>query len=136
MESQATDQIDHHDIEKHGEPPSTHPPESPGHDRLALDDKFMNEAIDLAPVTSIGVSLHPTETEDYGKRPECFSSTLQEILFVLTTTFAVAQTSIIFGAVCVISSHIANDLHMTAAEVTWISAASKSVLILRAEQEE
>lgn len=81
--------------------------------------------IELVPVTSKGrLALQRTQSEDYGKRPACFSSTFQEIFFVLTTTFAVAQSSLIFGATCVISSHIASDLHMTAAEVTWISAGS------------
>ena len=81
--------------------------------------------IELAPVTSKGrLALQRTQSEDYGKRPECFSSTFKEILFVLTTTFAVAQSGVIIGVTCVLSSHIANDLHMTQAETTWITAGS------------
>ena len=80
---------------------------------------------ELEPVSSKGrLSLTRTETEDHNKRPECFSSTFKEILFVLTTAFAVGQSSVIIGATCVISSHIARDLHMTQAEVTWITAGS------------
>ncbi|KKY15944.1 putative aminotriazole resistance [Phaeomoniella chlamydospora] len=74
-------------------------------------------------IASIGHSLHPVETE-YGKRPSCFSTTLQEILFVLTTTFAVGQSSILIGLTSVITSHIGRSLNMTQAEITWINASS------------
>jgi MFS family permease len=77
----------------------------------------------LTPVASIGASLHSVETNPYGSRPACFSSTLQECLFVLTTTMAIGQTSIFIGAAICITSRIGEALNMTAAEVTWISAA-------------
>jgi MFS family permease len=54
--------------------------------------------------------------------PTCFSSLLQECLFVLTTTFAIGQSSIFVGAAICITSYIGNDLNMTASEVVWISA--------------
>ncbi|EED17304.1 MFS multidrug transporter, putative [Talaromyces stipitatus ATCC 10500] len=55
-------------------------------------------------------------------RPECFSSTLQECLFVLTTTMAIAQTSFFEGLVLVVSASIGEDLNMSSAEITWITA--------------
>ncbi|QKX54473.1 uncharacterized protein TRUGW13939_01560 [Talaromyces rugulosus] len=55
-------------------------------------------------------------------RPECFSSTLQECLFVLTTTMAIAQTSFFQGLVVVVSASIGEDLNMNSAEITWITA--------------
>ena len=62
------------------------------------------------------------EPSTYGDRPTCFSNTVQECLFVLTTTMAVGQDAIFQGGIICISSFIGNDLNMSAAEVTWISA--------------
>lgn len=62
------------------------------------------------------------EPSPYGGRPACFSNTVQECLFVLTTTMAVGQDAIFQGAIICISSFIGNDLDMSAAEVTWIAA--------------
>lgn len=59
-----------------------------------------------------------------GARPECFMSTAQEILFVLTATMAVAMSSFTGGSVTVITSFVGRDLNMTNAETTWISASS------------
>jgi MFS family permease len=77
----------------------------------------------LVPVISLGASLNEVETNPYGSRPACFSNTLQECLFVLTTTFAIGQSSIFSGAIVCVTSYIGDDLNMTAAEVTWMSAA-------------
>ena len=60
----------------------------------------------LEPVASIGASLHSTDTDPYGSRPACFSSTFQECMFVLTTTMAIGQSSIFIGAAICITSHI------------------------------
>jgi hypothetical protein len=60
-------------------------------------------------------------------RPMFFSSTLQECAFVLTATLATAQTSLFGGLIVCITSHIADDLNMSVAEVTWLSAAQASV---------
>ncbi|KAK5710106.1 hypothetical protein LTR17_019168 [Elasticomyces elasticus] len=57
-------------------------------------------------------------------RPECFSSTLQEVLFVLTATMAIAMQAMLAGSVTVTSSFIGRDLNMSTAEITWISSAS------------
>lgn len=66
--------------------------------------------------------LELVESNPYGSRPKCFSNLLQECLFVLTTTFAIGQSSIFVGAAICITSYIGNDLNMTASEVVWISA--------------
>jgi MFS family permease len=88
------------------------------------DEAVSNQALEtVTPIASIGASLHPVETDPYGSRPACFTSTLQECLFVLTTTMATGQSSIFIGASICITSRIGEALNMTAAEVTWISAA-------------
>ena len=66
--------------------------------------------------------LEAVESNPYGSKPACFSNLLQECLFVLTTTFAIGQSSIFIGAAICITSYIGNDLNMTASEVVWISA--------------
>ncbi|KAF9701203.1 hypothetical protein EKO04_000213 [Ascochyta lentis] len=62
--------------------------------------------------------------KDPNARPACFKSTLQECLFVLSVTMAVAMTSILTGAITVMSSFAARDLGMTNAEITWMNAAA------------
>lgn len=64
----------------------------------------------------------PVETNNV--RPACFTSTFQEILFVLTATMAIAMGAIWGGSVTVTSSFIGRDLNMSTAEITWISAAN------------
>ena len=68
--------------------------------------------------------------DNHGGRPLCFNSSLQEFAFVLTATLATAQTSLFGGLVVCMTSHIANDLDMSIAEVTWLSAAQASVSLL------
>lgn len=77
----------------------------------------------VEPTVSLGASLAPTESDPYGSRPACFNSVFQECLFVLTSTMAVGQSSIFSGAILCMTNAIGKDLDMTAAEVTWISAA-------------
>ncbi|EXJ82954.1 hypothetical protein A1O3_06771 [Capronia epimyces CBS 606.96] len=77
----------------------------------------------IEPAVSIGTSLTTAESDPYGSRPACFNSLLQECLFVLTTTVAVGQSSIFTGAIICMTNYIADDLDMTAAEVSWINAA-------------
>jgi hypothetical protein len=72
-------------------------------------------------------STEPDKSE-YSRRPECFKSTLQEVLFVLTATMAIGMSSMTTGSVTVISSFVGRDLNMTTPEITWISAASSYVL--------
>ncbi|KZM24555.1 uncharacterized protein EKO05_0008667 [Ascochyta rabiei] len=63
------------------------------------------------------------DEEDPNARPACFKSTLQECLSVLSVTMAVAMTSILTGAITVMSSFAARDIGMTNAETTWMNAA-------------
>lgn len=66
----------------------------------------------------------PITIRDPDARPECFQSTLQECLFVLSVTMAVAMSSFLLGSVTVMSSFAGRDLNMTTAEITWMNAAS------------
>ena len=59
---------------------------------------------------------------DPNQRPECFSSTIQECLFVLTSTMAIGQTSFFQGAIIVVLAEISRDLNMDSAETTWTTA--------------
>ncbi|OKL62154.1 hypothetical protein UA08_02382 [Talaromyces atroroseus] len=59
---------------------------------------------------------------DPNARPECFSNTFQECLFVLTSTMATGQSSFFQGAVIVVLAEIGKDLNMTSAEITWTTA--------------
>jgi len=76
------------------------------------------------PTMSIGAPLPEVQTNIDGGRPACFKNVLEESLFVLTTTFAVGQNSILAGAILCMSSFIGEDLRMSASEVTWLSAAN------------
>jgi hypothetical protein len=62
-----------------------------------------------------------------GDRPECFTSTLQECLFVLTATMSIGMSSFLYGICTVITAPIGRDLNMTSAEITWINASSAYV---------
>ena len=66
--------------------------------------------------------IHPVETDN--ARPECFKSTVQEVLFVLTATMAIAMSSLLSGSIIVISSFMGRDLNMTQAQITWTASAS------------
>ena len=77
------------------------------------------DAIDYEAATN---QLQPVQTNNI--RPACFKSTVQEVLFVLTATMAIAMTSWLTGSVTVISSFVGRDLDMTTAEITWITSAS------------
>jgi MFS family permease len=66
--------------------------------------------------------IEPVQTNNV--RPSCFNTTLQEVLFVLTATMAIAMGALLTGSITVVSSYIGRDLHMTTAEITWITSAS------------
>jgi hypothetical protein len=67
---------------------------------------------------------------NYARRPECFSSTFQECLFVLTATMAIGQGSFFQGAIVGVTASIGKDLNMNSAEITWINAGSSYVFSL------
>ena len=58
----------------------------------------------------------------HGSRPASFSSTIQEISFVVTITFAVSTSQILGGVLMTMTNVIGHDLHMTSAQVTWLTA--------------
>jgi MFS family permease len=74
--------------------------------------------------TISSASTITTTTTTTNARPACFSSIYQEVLVVLMATMAVGLSSMTTGVVTVTSSFIGADLHMTTAEITWLSAAS------------
>ncbi|KAJ5264221.1 hypothetical protein N7497_003372 [Penicillium chrysogenum] len=59
---------------------------------------------------------------DSAERPKCFTSTFQEVLFVLTATMAIGQQSFFQGCIVGVTASIGKDLHMNSAEITWINA--------------
>jgi MFS family permease len=67
-------------------------------------------------------SLHPVQTNN--RRPDCFNSTIQEVLFVLTCTMAIAMPAYVAGMITVISSFVGRDLNMSTAEITWLTSAT------------
>jgi len=73
------------------------------------------------PASEIAVNAKISEI---GERPECFTSTVQEILFVLTATMSIGMATFLYGICTVITAEIGRDLHMTSAEITWINASS------------
>ncbi|KAL1622997.1 hypothetical protein SLS56_008474 [Neofusicoccum ribis] len=72
-------------------------------------------------VTSSATAPAPVDDE---ARPAVFSSTVQEILFVAVATMAIAMSSLLNGAITVITSQVQNDLNMTTAELTWLAGSS------------
>ncbi|CAO2648395.1 Nn.00g076620.m01.CDS01 [Neocucurbitaria sp. VM-36] len=77
------------------------------------------------PDAELGDTLSPPITDkDPNARPECFRSTLQECLFVISVTMAVAMTSFLIGSITVMSSFAGKDLNMSNAEITWMNAAT------------
>lgn len=80
------------------------------------------------PATELGekstAQEHTVHIHNAEARPACFKSTVEEILFVLTATMAIAMGSILGGSITVITSFVGKDLDMTTAQITWMSSAS------------
>ncbi|KAJ5489502.1 hypothetical protein N7539_004392 [Penicillium diatomitis] len=68
------------------------------------------------------LSLAAQEQPNHAQRPECFTSTFQECLFVLTATMAIGQQSFYQGCIVGVTASIGADLNMNPAEITWINA--------------
>ncbi|CAN9466922.1 unnamed protein product [Alternaria alternata] len=66
----------------------------------------------------------PISNKDPNSRPDCFTSTFQECMFIVSVTMAVAMTSFLTGSITVMSSFAGRDLGMTNAEITWMNAAT------------
>lgn len=77
-------------------------------------------------VTSSAEASVPVDDE---ARPDVFSSTLQEVLFVSVATMAIAMSSLLNGAITVLTSQVQNDLGMTTAELTWLAGSSSCVFL-------
>lgn len=73
------------------------------------------------------VTLAIDEQTSHAQRPKCFSSTLQECLFVLTATMAIGQQSFFQGCIVGVTASIGADLNMNSAEITWINAGASYV---------
>jgi ABC-type methionine transport system permease subunit len=76
------------------------------------------------------ITLAADEQVNYAQRPKCFSSTLQECLFVLTATMAIGQQSFFSGCIVGVTASIGADLKMNSAEITWINAGASYVHFL------
>lgn len=61
--------------------------------------------------------------QDMGRRPACFTSTVQEVSFIAQATIAMAATTFLVGASSIVTASIGADLGMTQAEIVWIAAA-------------
>jgi hypothetical protein len=72
-------------------------------------------------------SSPPMSEKDPNARPECFNSALQECLFVMSVTMAVAMSSFLTGSITVMSSFAGRDLGMTNAEISWVSTGTLAV---------
>jgi len=84
------------------------------------------DAADADAEVAASLSNHdrPISDKDPNARPECFTSTFQECMFIASVTMAVAMTSFLTGSITVMSSFAARDLNMTNAEITWMNAAT------------
>ena len=61
--------------------------------------------------------------QDPNARPKNFNSNFEEIVFVFTVMMCAASTTFLQGVTVISTATIGRDLHMTTAEMTWISAA-------------
>ncbi len=73
---------------------------------------------------TVRAEAHDDKLVDPEAMPACFTSVLQEMCCVMTTTMAVAMGALLGGAVTVVSSRIGADLNMTTAELTWLPSSS------------
>jgi hypothetical protein len=87
-------------------------------DKKSEDGSAVDKAVSSPPMAQ----LEPVQTNNV--RPECFTSTVQEVLFVATATMAIAMQAMLSGSTTVTSSFIGRDLNMSTAEITWITSAS------------
>ena len=85
---------------------------------------FTMEEKTPADATNVDLALVATKTNDWGGRPACFHNTTQEILCVFIATMAMGANSILSGVTTVIPDFVARDLHMTQAELTWLTASA------------
>ena len=66
----------------------------------------------------------PKRKNGLGQRPECFHSTVQEVLFVFMATIALATNTFLVGSTATVTASIGRDLSMSQSQISWIGAAS------------
>ena len=83
-------------------------------------------AVHYSDVKSFDVEADMAEAlmpPDPDARPKHFRSTFEECVFVFTVMMAAASTTFLQGVTIINTATIGKDLHMSVAQVTWISAA-------------
>ncbi|KAI5463380.1 major facilitator superfamily domain-containing protein [Mariannaea sp. PMI_226] len=58
-----------------------------------------------------------------GQRPECFRTTVQEVLFVFMATIGLATSTFLTGTTIIVTAAIGKDLGMSQGQITWTAAA-------------
>ena len=86
------------------------------------DEQDFGKGESLKDETDVMEPIQPATTNSV--RPACFNSTVQEVLFVLTATMAIAMGSLLSGSIVVISSFVGRDLDMSQAQITWLASSS------------
>lgn len=66
--------------------------------------------------------------DDFGRRPDCFKSTFQEVSFVFQATMATATSSFLTGVCLIVTASIGRDLGMTQGQISWITASTRCAL--------
>lgn len=89
---------------------------------MPADEKDFGKGESLQDETDGLEPIQPATTNN--ARPACFNSTIQEVLFVLTATMAIAMGSLLSGSIVVISSFVGRDLDMSQAQLTWLASSS------------
>ncbi|PQE27300.1 hypothetical protein CJF32_00000270 [Rutstroemia sp. NJR-2017a WRK4] len=87
--------------------------------RSSITLKRKDEDFDLEAAMSPSDSL----TDDPNARPKCFSSWIEEWIFVFTVMLASCSTTFLQGVILINTATIGRSLDMTPAQVTWIAAA-------------
>jgi len=99
-------------------------PTSPGADPMAATTPAASDpSLDEEAHLSNGVSKANWK-DKFGTRPDCFTSTFQEMAFIFQATNATAASSFFQGATAIITVSIGKDLGMTQGEISWITAST------------
>ena len=90
-----------------------------------VDDGAKSHIDEKNATSDVAIDDATEPDESYGKRPACFSSTIQEMLFVLAATMAIAMSSWLAGSIIVTSNSVGRALHMNQAGISWLAASSQ-----------
>lgn len=133
------DANDHHDRDGH----DSHLESSGGEDDMTIHSTKTPPAASTARSHNASASAEPDDihgggaqlalhrtlsrvqslTQNFGQRPACFRSTVQEVSFVAQATIAMSTATFLVGASSIVTAVIGADLGMTQAQIVWISAA-------------